>query len=105
MDGKPIGVPIRGISDHEAAVEEAAYDTGLAAVGQAGGTLIISAIKGDPEATQCVGVRRWISERRYGVVRRSVRLPDDVDGTRLSARIGNGLLEIVMGKRGRSPEH
>jgi HSP20 family protein len=38
----------------------------------------------------------YVRERRYGPFRRSINLPEGIDGDRISATIADGLLEIVI---------
>lgn len=44
------------------------------------------------------GERRILSERRYGLFRRSVRLPDAVDAENVEATYDNGVLKLALPK-------
>ena len=44
------------------------------------------------------GERRIVSERRYGLFRRSVRLPDAVDADSVEAVYENGVLKLTLPK-------
>lgn len=39
-----------------------------------------------------------VSERRFGSFRRSLRLPDSVDGAKVDARMKNGVLKVILPK-------
>ena len=39
-----------------------------------------------------------VSERRYGTFRRSMRLPDSIDGTKVDAQMKNGVLTVLLPK-------
>ncbi|HYG90586.1 MAG TPA: Hsp20/alpha crystallin family protein [Azospirillum sp.] len=58
----------------------------------------ISAVKPDPAAVDCTVVARHLAERRYGIVRRSFRLPEGADRGDVRAHIENGLLTVVLAK-------
>lgn len=56
-------------------------------------------IKGEKEEKKKEsGDERHISERRYGYFRRSLRLPDDVDADKISAKLDKGVLRVVLPK-------
>ena len=55
-----------------------------------GGALIIDGErKGEPEATEY-----YARERYFGHFRRRIKLPEGVDGSKISASFDNGLLEV-----------
>ena len=57
-----------------------------------GGALIIDGErKGEPEATEY-----YARERYYGHFRRRIKLPEGIDGSKISASFDNGLLEVTV---------
>ena len=57
-----------------------------------GGALTIDGErKGEPEATEY-----YARERYYGHFRRRIKLPEGVDGSKVSASFENGLLEVTV---------
>jgi HSP20 family protein len=57
-----------------------------------GGALIIDGErKGEPEATEY-----YARERYFGHFRRRIKLPEGVDGSKISASFDNGLLEVTV---------
>ena len=57
-----------------------------------GGALIIDGErKGEPEATEY-----YARERYFGHFRRRIKLPEGVDGSKISASFNNGLLEVTV---------
>jgi HSP20 family protein len=57
-----------------------------------GGALIIDGErKGEPEATEY-----YARERYYGHFRRRIKLPEGIDGGKISASFENGLLEVTV---------
>jgi HSP20 family protein len=57
-----------------------------------GGALIIDGErKGEPEATEY-----YARERYYGHFRRRIKLPEGIDGSKISASFDNGLLEVIV---------
>ena len=68
-----------------------------------GGALIIDGErKGEPEATEY-----YARERYFGHFRRRIKLPEGVDGSKISASFDNGLLEVTVrgGVDRHEPEH
>ena len=59
------------------------------------GVLLISGER-DPRPDQLEDVSYYVHERRFGVFRRSITLPERVTKDRLRASLENGLLEIVV---------
>lgn len=49
-------------------------------------------------------VTSYVRERRYGAFRRSVNLPEGIDGARIGASFADGLLEITIAG-GATPTH
>jgi len=100
FDGQQWGPPVdmydRG--DHYLLhVEMPGVDAADVDVSHIGSTLTVSGEKRRP-STISDKDRAVRGERRYGTFSRSLELPGDVDGSRLSARCSSGVLEIVIPK-------
>lgn len=56
-----------------------------------GGLTIYGERRGEPEASEY-----YARELYYGQFRRRIKLPEGIDGSRISARFENGLLEVTV---------
>jgi HSP20 family protein len=61
------------------------------------GTLIVEAERKRPEWPKDAEVHR--AERRYGLLRRGFRLPEEASPEQISAHYRDGVLEVTVGKR------
>lgn len=61
-------------------------------------------IEGEKPAGRCAG-RLSLAERSPGPFQREFLLPADVDGARVSARLDDGLLTVVLPRRGGEAAH
>jgi HSP20 family protein len=67
-----------------------------------GDELTVSGRRARPELPDGAEVRR--SERGYGHFRRSIRLPADVDVSRIGAKLDGGVLRLTLPRRGGAEE-
>ena len=65
-----------------------------------GGALIIEGEKRQENEEK--GKDRYLSERSYGAFKRSFALPDDVDGKKVTAQFGKGVLTVTLPKTAES---
>ena len=71
-------------------------------VATVGDELTVSGRRGRPELPEGAEVRR--SERGYGHFRRSIRLPADVDLSRVGAKLDGGVLRLTLPRRAEAEE-
>jgi HSP20 family protein len=62
----------------------------------ANGTLTLKGEKKEEKEQRDEGY--YMSERRYGSFHRALRVPDDVDAAKITARLVNGVLTVTMPK-------
>ena len=53
-------------------------------------------MSGERKAVTEEGVNYYLNELPYGAFRRSVTVPEGVDGDAIKARFANGVLEVVL---------
>ena len=58
------------------------------------GVLTISGVRKAEEEKEAAGY--YVRERRYGLFRRSLALPEDTDESKIHARFENGILEVTV---------
>jgi HSP20 family protein len=93
-------VPAMDVIDEEKAYRVTAELPGLAdkdiEVTKDGDLLTIKGEKKEEHEEKEKGY--FLSERNYGSIKRSLRLPDGIDGSKIEAKFENGVLTVILPK-------